>query len=89
MILPEADIDSALLSAEHIRGHVADFEISLPDGSKKKLSFTGGIAIFPTHAESASELLRAADEALYRAKRKARGTFLTAEERTKGPVIPK
>lgn len=89
MILPEADIEAAKLAAEHIKERVASFEIPLPDGSKRKLSFTAGIAIYPTHAESASDLLRAADEALYRAKRKARGAFLIAEERTKRITTPK
>jgi diguanylate cyclase (GGDEF)-like protein len=83
MILPEADADTAQLAAEQIKQRLAEFEISLPDGKTTKLSFTGGIAIYPTHAQSASDLLRAADEALYRAKRKERGTFLMAEDRSK------
>jgi len=83
MILAEADATAAQLAAEQIRERLSHFEISLPDGKNTKLSFTGGIAVYPTHAESASDLLRAADEALYRAKRKSRGTFLMAEERSK------
>jgi diguanylate cyclase (GGDEF)-like protein len=83
MILPETDADKAKLAAEQVKSRLSGFEVSLPDGTTRKLSFTGGIAIYPTHAESASDLLRAADEALYRAKRKERGIFLIAEEITK------
>ena len=89
MILPETNMEAALLVTEHIKERMSGFEVSLPDGTTCKLSVTGGIAIYPTHAGSASELLRAADEALYHAKRKARGTFLTAVETTKNQVIPK
>jgi diguanylate cyclase (GGDEF)-like protein len=87
MILPETDEEGARQVASHISARMTNFEISLPDGSKRNLSVTGGIAIYPTHAETASELLRAADEALYRAKRQARGSFLTALERNQDPAV--
>jgi diguanylate cyclase (GGDEF)-like protein len=89
MILPETDIEAAKLVADHLRERMSRFEISLPDGSKRNLSITGGIAIYPTHAQSASDLLRAADEALYRAKRKARGIFMTALDRIGGITTPR
>lgn len=89
MILPETDIEAAISVTDHIKKRMNDFEFSLPDGTTRNLSLTGGIAIYPTHAESASDLLRAADEALYRAKRKARGTFFIAEDRTKDQTTPK
>jgi diguanylate cyclase (GGDEF)-like protein len=79
MILPETNIESAWLVTEDIKNKMTEFEISLPDGSKRKLSVTGGIAMYPTHAQTASDLLRASDEALYRAKRQVRGCFLLAE----------
>jgi diguanylate cyclase (GGDEF)-like protein len=89
MILPETDIEAAKLVADHLRERMSRFEISLPDGSKRNLSITGGIAIYPTHAQSASDLLRAADEALYRAKRKARGIFMIALDRIGGITTPR
>jgi len=36
------------------------------------------IAIYPIHALTAADLLRAADEALYRAKRHNRGSYVMA-----------
>lgn len=80
MILPETDHERARQVAKHVSERMTGFEISLPDGSKRNLNVTGGIAMYPTHAETASGLLRAADEALYRAKRQARGSFVTAIE---------
>ena len=46
---------------------------------------SGGVAVFPYHAKEAPDLLRAADEALYRAKRHPRGGFLLAKPET-GPL---
>ena len=48
---------------------------TLPDGQRLKLGISGGIAIFPVHARNGADLLRAADAALYYAKKHKRGTF--------------
>ena len=47
-----------------------------------------GIAIFPDHAASAEQLLRAADHALYRAKHAGRGTWRTHEPALDTPQQP-
>lgn len=82
MIIPESDVDSASEIGEKIRERMSVFEITLPDNTRSKLGISGGIAIYPRHGRTASDLLRAADEALYRAKRHARGTFMIAREGT-------
>ena len=38
-------------------------------GRRLKLGISGGIAIFPVHARNGADLLRAADAALYQAKK--------------------
>ena len=78
MILPETDGEGARQVSLHLKERMSAFEVALPNGSKRNLTVTGGIAIYPLHAQTASELLRSADEALYRAKRQARGSFLSA-----------
>lgn len=78
MIMPETDGSSAAQLAELIKQRMEKFEPTLPDGAKPHLGISGGIAIYPRHAKTASDLLRASDEALYRAKRHARGSFLLA-----------
>jgi diguanylate cyclase (GGDEF)-like protein len=52
-----------------------------------KLGITAGIAIYPIHATNAGDLLRAADAALYQAKRRRRGSYLIASGMT-GPLDP-
>lgn len=79
MILPEASRNGAIEIANNIQTRFTNFGFTLPDGSNTRLGISGGIAVYPTHAHTASDLLRAADEALYHAKRHARGTFVTAK----------
>jgi PleD family two-component response regulator len=52
--------------------------ILLPDGKVSFIGLSGGIALYPIHADTAPSLIRAADEALYRAKKSSRGQFLVA-----------
>ncbi len=51
---------------------------TFPDKKRLKLGISGGIALYPVHARNASDLLRAADAALYQAKKHKRGTFQIA-----------
>lgn len=81
LVLSDTNLTQAGIVANKIKNHLKSFRISLPNGKTTKLSVSGGIAAFPRHADTAPGLLRAADEALYRAKQHARGTFLTASDR--------
>lgn len=89
MILPEADLVNANLLGEKLRKYLAEFEITQPDGNRRHLGVSGGIAVYPRHGRSASDLLRAADEALYRAKKHSRNTFLLARDVTGELQTPK
>lgn len=84
LTLSQTDLMPVLVVTEKITEKLENFSIDMPDGAKLKLTMTGGIAIYPTHGTTAAELLRAADEALYRAKRHQRGSFLVA----RGPTGP-
>ena len=84
LTLSQTDLMPVLVVTEKITEKLENFSIDMPDGAKLKLTMTGGIAIYPTHGSTAAELLRAADEALYRAKRHQRGSFLVA----RGPTGP-
>lgn len=50
-----------------------------------KLGITAGIAVYPTHAQNGANLLRAADIALYQAKKHHRGSYVVASGTT-GPL---
>lgn len=78
LILPETDLPQVAYVARKLQSQLQLLPIPLPDGQTTALNVTGGIALFPKHAETAPGLLRAADEALYKAKKYARGTFMAA-----------
>jgi len=85
LILSQSDLSSALIVAEKITDGMKKIKLKLPDGKKLKLGISGGIAIFPVNARNGPDLLRAADAALYKAKKYDRGTFQVARGIT-GPL---
>lgn len=65
LILPDTGGAEALITAERLRG-----ELSREFGADAEpVTISFGVASFPEHGETAGSLLRAADEALYAAKR--------------------
>ncbi len=78
LILSQSDPSSAVVVVQKILEMVQQFSFDTPGGDKIQLGISCGMAMFPLHANSAANLLRAADEALYRAKKQQRGWYQTA-----------
>jgi diguanylate cyclase (GGDEF)-like protein len=85
LIMSQTNLDSAVLVAEKITSKMKKFFFKAPDGKHITLSVSGGIAVYPNHGRTATDLMRAADEALYNAKRHNRGRFLVVKSQT-GPL---
>ena len=85
LILSQTEMASAQVVSEKITEGMKKVRYRLPDGKRLKLGISGGIALYPVHARSGPDLLRAADAALYHAKKYKRGTFETAHGLT-GPL---
>jgi diguanylate cyclase (GGDEF)-like protein len=85
LILSQTEMSSAQVVSEKITEGMKKIRYRLPDGRKLKLGISGGIALFPVHARNGPDLLRAADTALYHAKKFRRGTFELAQGMT-GPL---
>jgi diguanylate cyclase (GGDEF)-like protein len=77
-ILPEAARDGALQVAEKIRAEVS--RPYLIAGREARVSASLGVSLHPEHGEDADALMRAADAALYAAKRSGRNRTLFPEE---------
>jgi len=75
LVLSKSDMNVAAIVTDKLNERLKKFTFSLPDGKTVELGMSGGIAIYPMHGREASHLLRAADQALYRAKKYNRGTF--------------
>lgn len=72
VLLPSLQtIEAALLVAEKIRSALAE-EFVTDHGAVLKISSSIGVAIYPDHGHSDSDLLRIGDEAMYRAKKHSR-----------------
>lgn len=78
LILSQTDLSAARMVTDKILEKLAMFKFPTPDGAPLKLGLSGGIAVYPIHAMTAPDLLRAADAALYGAKKTQRGSFVIA-----------
>jgi len=82
LVLPQSDMPSTKLVTDKLMEQLQKFTYPLPDGSELKISMSGGVALHPIHGQTASQLLRAADAALYDAKKHQRGSFSIATKPT-------
>lgn len=79
LILPNRTKSQARITGEKIRATIEDYEF--PFGDKQplnRLTISGGVACFPQDGRNSSELIRAADQALYQAKRAGRNRIMAA-----------
>jgi len=86
VILPATDVPTALALAEAIRAGVEALR-GLPDDAVDLSAVTAsvGVALFPAHATDAESLFRAADAAMYAAKRGGKNAVALAE--TSGAAV--
>src|SRR5437588_3458978 len=82
LILPQAYADGAMVVAERLRERIE--KINVPGFGNITSSI--GIATFPFHANSRAELFRAADDALYAAKRAGRNRVVLSQNTTDAPA---
>lgn len=82
LVLAKSQLQAAKLVTEKILENLDNFVYSASDGRTIRLGISGGIAIYPNHGRTGPELLRAADVALYEAKKYSRGKFSIARSVT-------
>jgi diguanylate cyclase (GGDEF)-like protein len=79
VVLPQTDLEGAYLLAERIRQGIAALELPLDDGRASiVVTASLGVASLPESADAPRELLAAADEALYEAKRSGKNKTVRA-----------
>ena len=71
LLLPKMNVEAARVRAERWRQMFAEMEMTV-DSATLKCTLSVGIAVFPEHGNSADELLRNGDRALYLAKTRGR-----------------
>jgi diguanylate cyclase (GGDEF)-like protein len=81
IILPETDLDSAILVAEKLRQTLSASALELPQiVEHPKVTASVGLATFPVDTSIPEELIKVADERLYKAKHTAPGTIIYSDE---------
>ena len=82
LLAPDCDEHGGYMLAERVRTEV-DGAVAGPHG---RLTISFGVATFPFHGQTAESLLRAADQALYAAKRPRPQPHGDLERRGAGPA---
>jgi diguanylate cyclase (GGDEF)-like protein len=72
IVLPEATRTVAVQRSETIRRDIERMQVSLGEKPLDRVTASFGVALYPTHADNAEALVRAADDALYQAKENGR-----------------
>jgi diguanylate cyclase (GGDEF)-like protein/PAS domain S-box-containing protein len=78
LILPDASLEDARARAEELREGVRCITVQDRGRTIGPLTVSAGVASFPLHGTTAEALLKAADEALYRAKGAGRDRVMVA-----------
>ncbi|QNI36411.1 diguanylate cyclase [Edaphobacter albus] len=80
VIMPDVSEESAVRRAEMLREAVSGIKTQFRGEPLRSISISGGLALYPSTAEQASDLIHAADNALYRAKHAGRDQIIIANE---------
>ncbi|CAP56182.1 putative signalling protein, GGDEF family [Gluconacetobacter diazotrophicus PA1 5] len=78
VLMGDTDTEQMLIGAERLRQKIENTPIRLPDGNLHQITVSIGAAQYAGHPDY-EELLRAADAALYRAKRNGRNRIEVAD----------
>jgi diguanylate cyclase (GGDEF)-like protein len=72
VIMPGADAADALHRAEQLRSKIEDIVVRYLEKNLPRITVSIGVAVFPEAGDNPQTVLKAADQALYRAKEKGR-----------------
>ena len=81
LIMPEASLDITQQRAEEIRREVPHLQVVSQGRPLESSTISLGVAIFPDHGATVEDVLRAADDALYKAKAAGCNRVVVASER--------
>jgi diguanylate cyclase (GGDEF)-like protein/PAS domain S-box-containing protein len=78
IILPESSSQDAVLRADALRAEVKNLRLKYKKEPLGSLTISAGVAAFPEHGSTSSELLKIADQCLYDSKSRGRDVVTVA-----------
>ena len=88
VVLPEASLECAVERAEQMRLSIRATNLTHLGQTLPAPTASFGVAVYPTHGSESADLLKAADGALYAAKREGRDRISVAGPRATGQSSP-
>jgi len=90
VLVTSSNIRQVLAYADHLKERIAAAEILVPrHDARIRLTTSGGVAMYPVDGRSTADLLHAADDALYEAKRQGRNRIVLAQSLARdGVAVP-
>lgn len=85
LVLPGASLEDTLLKAEKIREGAKGIVVLNNGQRMPAMTFSLGVACYPTHGKTPHEVVEAADTALYRAKNSGRNRVVSAGQTDENP----
>jgi diguanylate cyclase (GGDEF)-like protein len=82
VVLPETNLDCARDRAEHMRRAIRETNLTHLGQTLPGPTASFGVAVYPANGAKPADLLKAADQALYRAKQEGRDRVCVAEQST-------
>jgi len=79
MIMPETNIEGALIPVQRLRRMVEEYDFDY-NGVKAKVTVSIGLTMNYQNLTSTAEIVKSADEALYRAKEGGRNRVILYEQ---------
>ena len=79
LVMRNTDLEAAQAVTQKVIELMKEYRFDFPSEKNLELGITAGIAVYPVHAGNPSDLLRAADSALYHAKKYHRGGYSVAK----------
>jgi diguanylate cyclase (GGDEF)-like protein/PAS domain S-box-containing protein len=79
IVLPDASMAMTRARAERLSEHSRHLNIQFEGQTLEAVTLSIGVAVFPDHGSTIEVLMRAADTALYRAKREGQGQVVVAK----------
>ena len=82
IILPESSAENAAIRANGLREETKKLEIRYKNHALGRITLSIGVASFPEHGQTSEELLKAADQCLYKSKAEGRDKVTVATRRS-------